>query len=116
MSDLFDEHDGALKRLLQLRLRKNEVSVFHLLDPVELDFPFEDNTLFQSMEDDRALQANPREIRESYLEELQDFLTRSRRTCSEMDTDYDTVRTDEPLDRVLLRFLARRDTGRKARG
>lgn len=114
LSDLFDPDEGALRRLLKVRLRKNEVSVFHVLDPAELSFPFEDNTLFQSMEDERTLQANPREIRDSYLEELESFLTQSRRTCAEMDCDYEVVRTDEALDRALLRFLARRETLRRS--
>ncbi len=112
ISDLFDEEPGALKRLLQLRLRKNDVSIFHVLDPDEVDFPFEDNTLFLSMEDERQQQANPREIRESYLEEMRAFLLDSKRTCSEADCDYEAVRTDEPLDRVLLRYLGRRERGR----
>ncbi|MFN7131974.1 MAG: DUF58 domain-containing protein [Myxococcales bacterium] len=117
LSDLFDENPGSLKRLLQLRLRKNELSVFQILDPAELEFPFEDNTLFQSMEDERSIQANPREIKESYLEELQGFLAQSKRACAEMDCDFDTVRTDEALDRVLLRYLSRRDgSARMARG
>lgn len=115
MSDLFDEDPGALSRLLQLRLRKNDVSVFHVLDPAEVEFPFEDNTLFLSMEDDRQQQANPREIRESYLEEMNGFLANARKRCFELDCDYESVRTDEALDRVLLRYLGRRETGRLAK-
>jgi uncharacterized protein (DUF58 family) len=115
LSDLFDEDPGALSRLLQLRLRKNDVSIFHVLDPAELEFPFEDNTLFLSMEDERSQQANPREIRESYLEELQGFLDGARRRCFELDCDYEPVRTDEPMDRALLRYLgaARPGGGRR---
>ena len=111
-SDLFDEDPKALPRLLQLRLRKNDVSVFHVLDDAELDFPFEDNTLFLSMEDDRQQQANPREIRESYLEEMGAFVESAKRRCFELDCDYEPVRTGEALDRVLLRYLARRENAR----
>jgi uncharacterized protein (DUF58 family) len=111
-SDLFDEDPHALKRLLQLRLRKNDLSVFHVLDRAEIEFPFEDNTLFLSMEDDRSQQANPREIRDSYLEEMKAFIDGARERCNEQDSDYELVRTDEPLDKVLLRYLARRERGR----
>lgn len=111
-SDLFDETTRALERLLQLRLRKNDVSIFHVLDPAELEFPFEDHTLFLSMEDERFQQANPREIRDSYLEEMGSFLERAKGRCAEMDCDYEQVRTDEALDRVLLRYLSRRERGR----
>jgi uncharacterized protein (DUF58 family) len=115
LSDLFDEDQKALPRLLQLRLRKNDVSIFQVLDPAELDFPFEDNTLFLSMEDERQQQANPREIRESYLEEIGAFVEGAKKRCFELDCDYEMVRTDEGLDRVLLRYLARRETGRQAK-
>ena len=112
-SDLFDDAPDALKRILQLRARKHDVAVFHILDPAELEFPFDDPTLFLSMEDDRRLEVNAREIRESYLEELGGFLAQTRALCAESDVDYQLVRTDEPLDAVLLRFLARRQ-GRRA--
>jgi uncharacterized protein (DUF58 family) len=107
-SDLFDDRPEALKRILQLRARKNDVVVFHLVDPAELTFPFDDPTLFLSMEDERRIEVNPREIKESYLEEFQAFLADVRRQCAEADVEYELVRTDDVLDSVLLRFLARR--------
>ena len=108
-SDLFDDRDDALARVLALRARRNDVAVFHVLDPAELEFPFDDPTLFLSMEDERRLEVNAREIRQSYLEEFEDFLARTRAACTEADVDYTLVRTDEPLDAVLLRFLGRRE-------
>ncbi|MFZ5469832.1 MAG: DUF58 domain-containing protein [Myxococcota bacterium] len=112
-SDLFDDRPEALRRILQLRARKNDVAVFHLVDPAELSFPFDDPTLFLSMEDERRIEVNPREIKESYLEEFSAFLAQMKSTCAEADVDYELVRTDEPLDAVLLRFLARRQGGRR---
>ena len=107
-SDLFDDNAEGLGRLLALRARKHDVAVFHLVDPAELSFPFEDPTLFLSMEDDRRVEVHPRDIRGSYLEEFARFLAETRRACTAADVDYELVRTDEPLDKVLLRFLGRR--------
>jgi uncharacterized protein (DUF58 family) len=107
-SDFFDERPEALKRLLALRARKHDVAIFHLVDPAELSFPWEDPTLFLSMEDDQKVEVNAREIRASYLEEFNRFLEQTRTACTSSDCDYERVRTDEPLDAVLLRFLARR--------
>jgi len=108
LSDLLDDRADALKRILSLRQRKNDVAVFHLVDPAELTFPFDDPTLFLDMEGERSVEVNPREIRQSYLEEFGAFLEDTRRACREADVDYERVRTDERLDEVLLRFLARR--------
>ncbi len=111
-SDLFDDRQEALQRLLALRARRHDVAVFHLVDPAELSFPFDDPTLFLSMEDDRRVEVHPREIRQSYLEEFGRFLVETKEACTAADVDYELVRTDEPLDKVLLRFLARRMGGR----
>ena len=112
-SDLLDDRPEALRRILQLRARKNDVVVFHVLDPAELTFPFDDPTLFLSMEDDQRVEVNAREIRESYLEEFGAFLKSVRQKCTDADVEYELVRTDERLDAVLLRFLARRQGGRR---
>ncbi len=107
-SDLLDGGDG-LAKFLQLRALGHEVAVFHVLDPAELTFPFEDPTLFLSMEDDRRIEANPLALREGYLEEMGRFLDEARRRCRAAGCDYELLRTDEPPDRALLRFLLRRD-------
>ena len=107
-SDFFDEQQDALKKVLALRSRKHDVAVFHLVDPAELSFPFEDPTLFLSMEDERQVEVNPREIRESYLEEFGKFLANTKDACRAADCDYELVNTNEPIDQSLLRFLGRR--------
>jgi hypothetical protein len=67
-------------------------------------------TLFESMENDLRLLVDPGGVRKAYLAELDRFLRRSRATCQEGEIEYHRVSLDEPLDRVLLRFLS---TGRK---
>nr|AYM53857.1 hypothetical protein [Archangium sp.] len=108
LSDFLDENQDALKRILALRQRKNDVSVFHLVDPAELTFPFDDPTLFLDMEGEGRIEVNPREIKESYLEEFGTFLANVKSACAEADVDYELVRTDERLDEVLLRYLGKR--------
>ncbi|MFY0528332.1 DUF58 domain-containing protein [Archangium gephyra] len=108
LSDFLDENQDALKRILALRQRKNDVSVFHLVDPAELTFPFDDPTLFLDMEGEGRIEVNPREIKESYLEEFGAFLANVKSACAEADVDYELVRTDERLDEVLLRYLGKR--------
>jgi uncharacterized protein (DUF58 family) len=108
-SDLFDENPDGLRRLLVLRAQQNDLCFLHLLDRTELTFPFEDPTLFLSMEDTRRLEANPRELRKGYLDELRGFLGSVHRISRERDCDYQLVATDEPLESALVQFLSRRD-------
>jgi uncharacterized protein (DUF58 family) len=108
-SDLFDAEERVLKRLSQLRRRKHEVTLFHILDPYELEFPFDDPTRFLSMEDAREVEANGRDVRKGYLEVMSRWLDEVRRGAAESDVDYGLCRTDHPIDQVLLPFLARRE-------
>jgi uncharacterized protein (DUF58 family) len=107
-SDLLDADADVMKRIAQLAKRKHEVTLFHVLDPAELEFPYDDPTLFTSMEDDRSVEATGRDVRRGYLEELNRWLAELRRAAAEADVDYALCRTDAPLDDVLLPFIARR--------
>jgi uncharacterized protein (DUF58 family) len=109
ISDLLDQDPTLLRRLVQLSRRGHEVTIFHLLDPAELEFPFEEPTLFLSMEDGRQVEAVGREVRAGYLALLGEWLAALKREAAEADLDYVLCRTDAPLDEVLLPFLARRE-------
>jgi uncharacterized protein (DUF58 family) len=108
-TDLMDPDERVLRKIAQLGLRKHDVTVFHVLDPAELEFPFEDPTLFLSMEDSREVEAHPRDVRKGYLEVLGRWLADVKRTAAEADVEYQLCRTDRPVDEVLLPFLARRE-------
>jgi uncharacterized protein (DUF58 family) len=108
-SDLLDRDERMLRMVADLRRRRHEVTIFHLLDPAEIEFPFDDPTLFVSMEDSRSVEARGRDVRRGYLEILGKWMESVRRTCGECDVEYVLVRTDQPLDAVLVPFLARRE-------
>ncbi len=108
-SDLFDREERVVRSLASLRRRKHEVTLFHVLDPAELEFPFDDPTLFLSMEDARSVEARGRDVRRGYLELLARWLGEVRGEAASCDLDYVLCRTDRPLDEVLVPFLARRE-------
>ena len=108
-SDLMDRDERVLKLVSEMRRRKHEVTIFHVLDPSELEFPFDEPTLFLSMEDGRSVEARGRDVRKGYLELVERWLEGTRRACGEADLEYVLARTDLPLDEVLVPFLARRE-------
>jgi uncharacterized protein (DUF58 family) len=109
MSDLFDAPEKVLRALQYFRHRRNEVIVFHLLDKNELEFPFERLTMFEDIEDTTSrMLADPRTIREAYLQQLQAFIEDYRKACRRERIDYNLFPTTAPLDVVLTRYLARR--------
>ncbi len=107
-SDLFDDVASMLAGLKHFRHRRHEVIVFHVLDPAELDFPFKQMTMFQGLEGFADVLADPRALRQAYLEEFQAFTKAVRQGCRAQRIDYVEMRTDQSLDLVLNTYLARR--------
>jgi uncharacterized protein (DUF58 family) len=107
-SDLFERDADSLVVLRRLQARGHDVTVFHVLDPDELEFPFQGLTRFESLEDQRALLVEPDGMRRAYLRRLQAFLERAERACVDAGVAYQRVPTAQPVERTLLDFLGMR--------
>jgi uncharacterized protein (DUF58 family) len=107
-SDLFAPLETIEAGLKHLRHKRHEVVLFHVLDATELTFPFEDNTRFLGLEEMPDLIAEPRSLRDGYLEVLEEFLAKVRRMCAQMRIDYILLSTGDRLDKSLSGFLAAR--------
>jgi uncharacterized protein (DUF58 family) len=105
ISDLLERPEEVAKGLKQLRSRGNEVIVFHLLDRDELELPFKEPSLFQDMEEDLRLLADPQVIRSAYLETLGSLMEGYRQACASHHIDYSLFDTSVDLDRALVRYL-----------
>jgi uncharacterized protein (DUF58 family) len=107
-SDLFDEVADILHGLQHLRHRRHEVIVMHVLDRAELEFPFQEATLFRGLEQYPELLTDPRSLRDGYLEQVQAFVHQLKAGCLNQNVDYVQLRTDAPLGVVLSSYLAYR--------
>ncbi len=108
VSDLFDDVEQMMAGLKHLRHRRHDVIVLHVLDPAEIDFPFQQVTMFKGLEALGEVVAEPRSLQAAYRREMQSFVKRVRAGCRAQQIDYITIRTDEPLDAVLRVFLSAR--------
>jgi len=107
VSDLLDEPEKILKGLRLFRFKGNDVIVFHLLDPAELDLPFEGNILFEDLEElNLRVVADPRAIRKTYREVVEEFTSRMRKECHDNVIDYQLISTSTPLDQALASYLS----------
>jgi uncharacterized protein (DUF58 family) len=113
LSDFFDDIEGIKKGLTHLRYKKHEMMVFQVLDPMEVDFPFEDVTLFKGLEGLGELLTEPRALREGYLEQLNQFTDQMKKLCRGMHVDFQRMNSGEPLDVALSSFLATRSASIK---
>jgi uncharacterized protein (DUF58 family) len=108
VSDLLGDRDGVFKGLEMLRKRGHDLVLLHVLDDDELDFPFDGPTRFEGLEIPDHIACNPRALRAGYLAALEEFLADVRRRAAAARCDYSLVRTREPLDAALVKFLSRR--------
>jgi uncharacterized protein (DUF58 family) len=108
VSDMFDEVSELLMGLKHLRHRRHEVVLWHVLDPAEVIFPFQESTLFKGLEAYPPLLTDPRGLRRSYLEQFGRFVEQLRHGCREQNIDYVQMRTDTRLDVALSSYLGHR--------
>jgi uncharacterized protein (DUF58 family) len=113
LSDFFDDLEGLKKGLRHLRYKKHEMIVFQILDPAEIDFPFEDVTLFKGLEEAGQLLTEPRSLREAYLDQLRSFTDELQKVCRGMHIDFTRISSGDPLDVSLSKFLATRAASMK---
>ncbi len=106
VSDLLvDEGDEWMDALGVHAARGREAWVVHVVDPAEIDFPYEEPTLFRDLEGAGDLSLNPREAGRSYREEFAAFLEDRREACLDRGVRYLRVNTADPLSEALGRFL-----------
>jgi uncharacterized protein (DUF58 family) len=111
-SDLLDLAEGALTPIELAARRGHDVRVFQILHRDELELPGDGPAVFDGLEGEPAVEADPAEVRAAYLEELGKHLETCRRIILDAGASYRLVRTDEPLAGVLTEALLERGPGR----
>ncbi|MEZ4399477.1 MAG: DUF58 domain-containing protein [Kofleriaceae bacterium] len=114
-SDLFDPDDQTVGALKRLRAQRHDVVVLHVLAPEERTLPYEGLTLFEALEGDHKLLANPSAIRADYVARMDGFLAHTKDALAQAGVDYHLTPTDRPLDETLLAVVANRRGQRERR-
>jgi uncharacterized protein (DUF58 family) len=115
ISDLYEEPDTILKAVNRLRHKGNDMIVFQVLDPAEIEFPFTDAAHFEDLETGERIPIVPATLRDQYLKLMGDHLDTLSRRLVENQIDYCRFLTSEPLDYALFQYLARRERMRRVR-
>ena len=108
ISDLLDDPEAVVRGLKHFQFRGSDVIVFHVLDPDELEFPFDRATRFEDLETNEEVMAVPRLVREHYLKEIGGLIERYKRELGSAGIDYTVLPTSEPLELALLSYLSTR--------
>jgi uncharacterized protein (DUF58 family) len=108
ISDLLDDIDRVLPGLKHFRYRGSDAIVFHVLDPAELRFPFDQAARFRDMETLDEVVAVPDVVRSRYLSALGELQERYRRELQLAGIDYVQLDTSVPLETALMSYLMTR--------
>jgi uncharacterized protein (DUF58 family) len=108
ISDLYDEPERVVRAVARLRNRGNDLIVLHVLDPAELELPFDDAANFEDMETGEAIPVVPSLLRDQYRTLVQEHTATLARLMREERIDYALFNTAQPLDHALFAYLADR--------
>jgi hypothetical protein len=105
ISDFYEEPEAVVDALSPLRFRGNDLVVFHVLDPSELEFGFSDAQPFEDLESGEQMPVVPDAFREEYRSLVKAHIDALTQAFSAVRVDYAMLDTSKPLDFALFRYL-----------
>ena len=93
-SDMLDSPEAVFRALAHFRRRGHDVILAHVLDPAELNLPFEGASDFIDMETGECLEADAAMVRRAYCEAVTTAIEGFRTRCGELRVDFRLVTTD----------------------
>ncbi|HZQ53163.1 MAG TPA: DUF58 domain-containing protein [Bryobacteraceae bacterium] len=109
ISDFFEDPEKIVQTVSPLRFRGNEVILFHILDPREVDPKLGEPALLVDMETDEAIEVSPDYARSEYREKIGTHIENLRSKAQGAGLDYFLIRTDQPLDQALREYFTIRE-------
>jgi uncharacterized protein (DUF58 family) len=108
VSDLLEPAAELAESFRQLRFQGHDCLVFQVMDPDELDFPFQEPQVFEDLETGAHRSVDPATARDRYLTRLEAFLASHDELFRSLEIPVCRLRTDENLPHRLAQFLADR--------
>lgn len=109
ISDLYEDPQEVLEAIGPLRFRGHDIIVFHLLDPAEIEFPYDDASAFEDLETGEQIPVVPESLAEQYRTLVREHSEALASKCAELRVDYTLVNTSTPLDAALFNYLSARE-------
>ena len=104
-SDLFDKEEELLKGIRALRADGHEVTIFQILDPIEVELPKKGDLEFVDAETGRKMKTSVSAIRENYEAAVNKWRQEFHRECSAVGAVWRSVKTDESMVKALRQWI-----------
>ena len=105
ISDFYEEPETVIKAMEPLRFRGNELILFHVLDPQEIQPKLKEPVLLVDMETKDAIEVSPDYAKHEYRAKFDAHVEQLRSKAKASNMDYCLLRTDRPLDDALREYL-----------
>ncbi len=115
LSDFYEEPETVVQALSGLRQKGSDLMLFHILDPAELRFEFDEPAQFTDLETEETLPIVPDALREQYCALVQAHIEELGAKLNDSTVDYTLLDTAQPLDWALFEYMNRRQWAMKAR-
>src|SRR5689334_2953096 len=109
ISDLYEDPEAVLDAVSPLRFRGNDLIVFHVLDPAEIDFPYDDASAFEDIESGEQIPIVPEALAGKYRDLVRAHIEALTSKFSELRIDYSLINTAIPIDHALFNYLSMRE-------
>jgi uncharacterized protein (DUF58 family) len=105
ISDFFEDPERIIQTVQPLRFRGNELVLFHVLDPRELEPKLGEPVVLRDMETGDAIEVSPDYARNEYRQKMNAHIEALRKKAQGAGLDYFLLRTDRPLDAALREYF-----------
>ena len=105
ISDFYCEPEAMIKGVQPLAYQGQDVVLFQLLDPQELEPQLRESALMEDMETGEAMEVSPIFMRARYREKIQEHIQALSDCASGAGTDHALIRVTDPLDVALRNYL-----------
>jgi len=108
ISDFYESPEKIVRTIEPLRFHGNEVVLFQILDPKEIQPDLGEPAILVDLETDEHLEVTPDYAHTDYRKKMDAHIADLRERAQAAGLDYYLLMTDRPLDGVLREYLSLR--------
>lgn len=108
ISDLYEEPERLEHAFRRMQFGRNDLMVFHVLDPNELNPDLRGASVLEDVETRQRLEVVPAYAKGEYLRLLEEHVEHLKHSARDARLDYLLMNTAQPLDEALFSYLSLR--------
>jgi uncharacterized protein (DUF58 family) len=106
ISDFYEEPEKVIRTVEPLRFRGNDVILFHILDPKEVQPKLGEPVILVDLETETSMEVSPEYVQNEYRQKIDSHVEALRAKAKGAGMDYFLLTTDRPLDSALREYLS----------